>query len=67
MSSNTIGSALRILIIAVGLVALWFLPIYIIVTIISFLFDLNIGLNISLILFTIVIIYRMFFPKNVFV
>lgn len=67
MSSNAIGTVIRILIIAVGLLALWFLPIYIVVMISSYIFDFNYGLDLNLILFTTIVIYRMFFPNNVFV
>lgn len=66
MSSNAIGTVLRILLIAFGLIVIWYLPVYVAVVIISYIFDFDIGLNMSLILFAIVMIYRMFFPKNVF-
>lgn len=66
MSCNAIGTILRILTIAIGLMVIWFLPVYFSVLVLNLIFDINIGFGVSVFFFCVVMLYRMFFPKNVF-
>ena len=67
MSTNSIGTVLRIVLIAFTLVAVWYISISIIYFLISILFGLKFSFAIAGLLFAAVMFIRMFFPKNVFV
>jgi len=66
MSSNAIGTVFRIVLIFLSLIAIWLIPL----TIIYYLIALVLGIGFSFLsviyLFLGIMIFRMFYPKNVF-
>ena len=67
MNLNSIGTITRIVFIAIGLVAIWYASISAVYFLISVLFGLEFSFIISVLLFGVVMILRMFYPKNVFI
>ena len=66
MSSNTIGTITRILMIFFTLIFFWYFCINIFYVAFTYAFDIPFSFSISLGLFAIFLIFRMFYPKNVF-
>lgn len=67
MNSNIIGTILRIFAISFSILVFWYLSINIFYFLITLIFDIDFSLGLSFLLFGIVILIRMFYPKNVFV
>ena len=66
MSSNAIGTIIRITFITIGLIGFWFFNVTLSYFVLCYLFNLEFIFSTLLILFTMVILVRMFYPKNVF-
>ena len=67
MSSNAIGTLFRIALIALGLFCVWFFSVGVIYFLATLLFGFEFSINFWIGIFLIVILFRMFYPKNVFV
>ena len=67
MSKNSIGTVFRIILIFFSLVCFWLLILAIFYFLISTVFNIELSLKTYFILFFCFIIFRMFYPKNVFV
>ncbi|WP_138625974.1 hypothetical protein [Aliarcobacter butzleri] len=67
MSKNSIGTVFRIVLIFFSLVSFWLLTLAIFYFLVSTIFNIDINLKTYFILFSCFIIFRMFYPKNVFV
>ena len=66
MSSNAIGTVFRIGLIFISLIFIWFTPIFIGYYLLSLVFGMTFSLSDALFIFTVVVLIRMFYPKNVF-
>lgn len=66
MSANILGTLFRIVIIAFGLLTLWFLLVSLIYVVFIGMFNMEFSFKYLLILFGIVLFIRVFYPKNVF-
>ena len=66
MSSNAIGTIIRIGFIALFVMLLWLLSALAVYLVVIFLFGLEFSLSTYSILFLLLILLRMFYPKNVF-
>ncbi len=66
MSTNAIGTLIRIGFIALFLMSFWALLVLVVYLITVFLFNLEFSLITYSILFLLLILLRMFYPKNVF-
>ena len=66
MSKNAKGTIFRIILIFLSLIAFWFLILSTSYFLVSILFNLDFNLKICIVLFLCFIIFRMFYPKNVF-
>lgn len=67
MTSNAIGTIFRAFIILASLIFIWFISISVVYLIICFIFDLKFTIFYNLIIFSSIVIVRMFYPKNVFI
>ncbi len=67
MSSNALGTIFRIGLISLGLFCVWFFSIGFIYMIFSFILGFEFSFSIWILLFMGVMIFRMFYPKNVFI
>ncbi|MCG3702595.1 hypothetical protein [Aliarcobacter butzleri] len=67
MSKNSIGTVFRIILIFFSLVSFWLVILAIFYFLISIIFNIELSLKTYFILFSCFIIFRMFYPKNVFV
>lgn len=67
MNLNSVGTILRIALIAIGLVAIWYISISAVYLLISVLFGIEFSFTVSALLFVAVMFLRMFYPKNVFI
>lgn len=67
MSSNVLGTVLRIALIAFGLFSFWFVSVGMVYLIISLIFGFEFSFKIWVIVFSMVVFFRMFYPKNVFI
>lgn len=66
MSSNAIGTVIRIVGIFLTLTAFWYGSVAILYFISCLVFNLNFSFKITLLLFGSLLIFKMFYPKNVF-
>ena len=66
MSSNAIGTIIRIGFIALFVMLLWLLSVLAVYLVVIFIFGLEFSLSTYSILFLLLILLRMFYPKNVF-
>lgn len=66
MSSNALGTLLRIGVIFISLFLLWFIPTMGVYYLICFVSGMEFSLQGSFYLFSLVILFRAFYPKNVF-
>jgi hypothetical protein len=66
MSSNAIGTIIRIMMIAMFLIGYWVVSVGIVYYIVCLLTSINFSFKIWSILFFVVMLFRMFYPKNVF-
>lgn len=67
MSSNSIGTVFRIGLIALILFFFWFISVGIGYVLVSYILGFEFDFRMWIAIFCIVILYRMFIPKNVFV
>ncbi|PUE66803.1 hypothetical protein B0175_05400 [Arcobacter lacus] len=67
MSKNSIGTIFRIVLIFFSLVSFWLVTLAIFYFLVSTIFNIDINLKTYFILLFCFIIFRMFYPKNVFV
>lgn len=67
MSKNSIGTIFRIVLIFFSLVSFWLVTLAIFYFLVSTIFNIELSLKTYFILFSCFIIFRMFYPKNVFV
>ena len=67
MSSNSIGTIFRIVFIFFSLITIWFIPIAIGYYCITLLLGISFSFYNTMYLFVGVMVFRMFFPKNVFI
>ena len=67
MSKNSIGTVFRIVLIFFSLVCFWLVTFAIFYFLVSTIFNIELNLKTYFILFSCFIIFRMFYPKNVFV
>jgi len=67
MSINALGTIIRIFGIFFSLLIFWYILVNISYILICVLFSIEFSFQISLLLFSFIIIYRMFYPKNVFI
>jgi hypothetical protein len=67
MSKNSIGTIFRIFLIFLSLVSFWLVTLAIFYLVISLIFSIEFSLKTYFILFSCFIIFRMFYPKNVFI
>jgi hypothetical protein len=66
MSSNTLGTVFRITMIAFLLIGYWVISVGIVYFLASYLIGIEVSLKIFGLLLIGVMIFRMFYPKNVF-
>ena len=66
MSSNAIGTVLRIGLIFISLILIWFIPIVIGYYLLSLVFGMKFSLSGAFFLFAVVVLIRIFYPQNVF-
>jgi len=67
MSKNSIGTIFRIVLIFFSLISFWLVTLAIFYFLVSTIFNIDINLKTYFILLFCFIIFRMFYPKNVFV
>ncbi|MDN5108270.1 hypothetical protein PJV93_10290 [Aliarcobacter butzleri] len=67
MSKNSIGTVFRIILIFFSLVSFWLVTLALFYFLVSTIFNIEFSLKTYFILFSCFIIFRMFYPKNVFV
>ncbi|WP_041654701.1 hypothetical protein [Arcobacter sp. L] len=67
MSKNSIGTIFRIFLIFLSLVSFWLVTLAIFYLVISLIFSIEFSFKTYFILFSCFIIFRMFYPKNVFI
>jgi hypothetical protein len=66
MSNNAIGTVLRILFIFISLISIWMITSAIVYIALAYLFDFELSLRTYFISFAVIIIFKIFYPKNVF-
>ncbi len=67
MSSNALGTVFRIVLISLALLGFWSVGIAVVYYFVCLIFGFTFSFNIFVLLFFSVIIYRAFYPKNVFI
>lgn len=67
MNSNAKGTLLRIIFIAIGLFCFWFFSINILYFLVAYIIDMEYSFLVGSSIFILVMVFRMFYPKNVFV
>lgn len=66
MSANAIGTLIRIGFIATFVMLFWALLVLVVYLITVFLFNFDFSIGSYFVLFSLLILFRMFYPKNVF-
>jgi len=67
MFSSYTGTIFRALFIILSIISLWYLAVLVVYFLITLIFSLDFSFSISLGLFAVLVLGRMFYPKNVFV
>ena len=67
MSINALGTIIRIFGIFFSLLIFWYILVNISYILVCVLFGIEFSFQISLLLFSFIMIYRTFYPKNVFI